>query len=434
MDLFYFFFHLALDLTSSTGTAALITTNYYGTATGATSLRSDLKVRSVVRSMVNFNEVHIFESALGQHNMITVLQKGSNPELEAKTCITRRRGFADAELLKAIVSRTDPETEYFSVPQKLLYESDANYICLSGKSSSSSQAPVHRLLAKMQVAPHTLGQLFSVNQGIVTAADKISPKHLKKYALNANTGDGIFVLSDEEIDALRLTEADISILKPWFKNSDVHRWVTSVATDQKVIFADKRLGNLANAKVLMRHLQRFRAVLDDCSSNSPYIHRPRSIDFEGPKLVVPQRAMSNVFAYSSEPWYASADVYFITDPKANSDRLKSILSLLNSKLYFVWFYHKGKRKGEMLELYQTPLSEAPIPLIDKTVQKSLVAIVNRILAAKRKDIDADVTKPEREIDLLVYELYKLTPAEIELVEKAASPRSRRLEAITEEVR
>jgi adenine-specific DNA-methyltransferase len=244
MDLFYFFFHLALDLINSTGTAALITTNYYGTPTGATSLRSDLKMRSMVRSMVNFNEVHIFESALGQHNMITVLQKGSDPELEAKTCNTRRRGFADAELLKAIVSRTDPETEYFSVPQKLSYESDVNYICLSGRSSSSSQEPVQRLLSKMHTSPHSLGQLLSINQGIVTAADKVSPKHLMKYTLNADAGDGIFVLSDEEVAQLKLTEADVNILKPWFKNSDVHRWVTSVATDQKLIFADKRLNNL----------------------------------------------------------------------------------------------------------------------------------------------------------------------------------------------
>ncbi len=376
--------------------------------------------------MINFNQVHIFESALGQHNMITVLQKGSSPEQEAQTCITRRRGFADSELLNSIFSRTDAETEYFSVPQRLLYESDANYISLRGRSSGTSEEPVQRVLSKMQGASENLGQLLSVNQGIVTAADKISPKHLKKYALNAAVGDGIFVLSNEEVSQLKLADADVSILRPWFKNSDVHRWVTSTATDERLIFADKRLNNLIEAKALMRHLQRFRVILDDCSSNSPYMHRPRSIDFDGPKLVVPQRAMSNVFAFTSKPWYASADVYFITDPKANVGRLKSILALLNSRLYFLWFYHKGKRKGEMLELYQTPLSETPIPYMDKTMQVSLAALVDHILEAKRKNVEADVTQMEHEIDLLVYEVYKLTPVEIEDVVSATTRRPIRM--------
>jgi hypothetical protein len=86
----------------------------------------------------------------------------------------------------------------------------------------------------------------------------------------------------------------------------------------------------------------------------------------------------------------------------------------------------------MLELYQTPLSETPIPFIDKTVQKSLVALVNSILAAKRKDIDADVSEPEQEIDRIIYDLYELTSAEIELVEKASIRRFTRIEATEED--
>jgi adenine-specific DNA-methyltransferase len=393
-------------------------------------------MRSVIRSLVNFNEVHIFESALGQHNMITVLQKGSDPELEAKTCITRRRGFADAELLKAIVSRADPETAYFSVPQKLLYESDANYICLSGKSSSSSHEPVQRLLAKMQVAPHNLGQLFSVNQGIVTGADKVSPKHLREYALNAVVGDGIFVLSRGEVASLKLSSVAAKSLRPWFKNSDIKRWGTSANASRFVIYFDRVS---ESAPELLTHLKRFRRVIESRREVENgviewwQLQWPRVQDiFVGPKIVAPQRSGSNTFGYNDKPWFASADVYFITDPKADTDRLKAILSLLNSKLYFVWFYHKGKRKGEMLELYQTPLSETPIPFIDKTVQKSLVALVNSILAAKRKDIDADVSEPEQEIDRIIYDLYELTSAEIELVEKASIRRFTRIEATEED--
>ena len=56
------------------------------------------------------------------------------------------------------------------------------------------------------------------------------------------------------------------------------------------------------------------------------------------------------------------DVYFITrkDPAV---ALKFVLSLLNSHLYYFWLYHKGKRKGEALELYQRPLAELPLHTI-----------------------------------------------------------------------
>jgi hypothetical protein len=42
--------------------------------------------------------------------------------------------------------------------------------------------------------------------------------------------------------------------------------------------------------------------------------------------------------------------------------------------------------------------------------------VDKILIAKSKDPLADVTKLERQIDLLVYQLYKLTPEEIKIIE------------------
>ena len=42
-------------------------------------------------------------------------------------------------------------------------------------------------------------------------------------------------------------------------------------------------------------------------------------------------------------------------------------------------------------------------------------MVERILAAKQSDPKADVSALEREIDLLVYTLYSLTPEESKLV-------------------
>jgi len=149
-----------------------------------------------------------------------------------------------------------------------------------------------------------------------------------------------------------------------------------------------------------------------------------AIDFKGPKIVAPQRSPRNTFGYNEIPWYASADVYFITE-KDKSISLKYILALLNSSLYYLWLYHRGKRKGESLELYQAPLSEIPIKKISENEQKPFIDIVDKILSITKSDDyltnslkQAKVKEYERQIDQLVYQLYGLTEEEIRIVEES----------------
>ena len=70
----------------------------------------------------------------------------------------------------------------------------------------------------------------------------------------------------------------------------------------------------------------------------------------------------------------------------------------------------------MLELYQRPLSEVPIPRISATEQIPFISRVDRILAAKTRHPSADTAALEAEIDELAFDLYGLTPAERAVVE------------------
>jgi hypothetical protein len=49
-------------------------------------------------------------------------------------------------------------------------------------------------------------------------------------------------------------------------------------------------------------------------------------------------------------------------------------------------------------------------------QVEYIALVGRILAAKKRNPEADTSALEREIDQLVYRLYGLTEEEIDVVE------------------
>ena len=420
MDLFYFFFHLALNISRSGALAAFITTNYYTTAMGAKKLRQDLKERATVRKLINFNELKIFESALGQHNMITILSKLRDDKFSAASCITKREGVANTEILQSILNRNDKETDYFSILQNDLYDGNECYIRISGNVGLTA-TPIQKILDKIKSQSEFLGDICNVNQGVVSGADKVSKKHIAKYGISSAAGGGIFVLSDKEMRELGLENSEKNILRPWYKNSDIYRWNTRKTASESLIYADKRLQNLEKNKI-KGHLLKYKRILDDSTSNSPYLHRPRDINFDGPKIVVPQRSPRNTFAYNEKPWYASADVYFITQ-KDSSFSLKYILSLLNSKIYYLWLYYRGKRKGELLELYQVPLSEIPIKKVFINEQNPYIEIVDKILTIinnetylEDKQKQLKVKEYERQIDQMIYELYGLTKEEIKFVE------------------
>ena len=433
MDVFYFFFHQALNIGNHYSHVAFITTNYYPTATGAKTLRTDFSHRASILRLVNFNELKIFESAQGQHNMITLLAKGRDEQINAKTCTTKRIGFADFKQLENILGWRDTETDYFTIRQAELYEGvDSLQIRLRGSSASQGD-PAQMLLAKMKMQGELLGAVCNVNQGLRTGADKVTNKHFKACNLDVkkySRGEGIFILRQPEVAQLPLTGYERKRILPLFKNSDVHKYVCEAETQYSFIDlswpADRDL-DLNLVPNLIRHLSKYRAILENRQENANGLDKAiargiwwpmsvrRRLDFSQEKVVAPQRCRRNLFGYNDIPWYASADVYFITRKDAGFS-LKYILALLNSKLYFLWLYHKGKRKGEMLELYQTPLTEIPVKRVSAKEQTPFVDLVDRILTAKQRHPEADTTALEREIDQRVYQLYGLAEDEIAIVE------------------
>lgn len=97
---------------------------------------------------------------------------------------------------------------------------------------------------------------------------------------------------------------------------------------------------------------------------------------------------------------------------------KYILGVLNSKAESFWFAHKfGKlQRGLFPQFKINELAIFPIPSTNQ--QQPIIDIVDKILAAKKANPQADTADLEKQIDQLVYKLYNLTPAEIETIEKS----------------
>ena len=415
MDLFYFFFHLGLDVLKDEGRLGFITTNYYPTALGAKKLREDLYQRSRIDLLMNLNELKVFGEAAGQHNLITVISKSKKRD-DASVITANVSGNCDSALLKKLLTGAENCASVKAVSSSELFDGEEKYIRLAsgGSGTAKENKAIDLILSKMADSEFLLGDIAEIDTGIQTGADKVSPKHLEKFNLKAQKDDGIFILSKQEVDRLDLPKDEkAEIIKPLFKNSDIDQFQCETKTDECLIYLDKRIYKFEKlSKQLKTHINKFEEVISASVCSPPYLHRPRKHDiFLGEKIVCPQRSRLNTFGYSDKPWYAATDVFFITPSDQAKFDLKYILGMINSKLYFLWLYSRGKRKGEALELIRTPLSEIPIKDVDVKSQQQIIGVVT-LLLKKPKD-----TESLKKLNKLVYGVYDLSEKEIAMVEQ-----------------
>jgi hypothetical protein len=97
-------------------------------------------------------------------------------------------------------------------------------------------------------------------------------------------------------------------------------------------------------------------------------------------------------------------------------KVKFLLAVMNST--FARDFLRANRRSN-IHLYPDDWKKLPIADVTPQQQSPIIKLVDQILAAKRKDPNANTGELEREIDRLVYQLYDLTPDEIAIVEASA---------------
>jgi adenine-specific DNA-methyltransferase len=109
-----------------------------------------------------------------------------------------------------------------------------------------------------------------------------------------------------------------------------------------------------------------------------------------------------------------------------------ILGLLNSRLVN-WFYKRRFTNSSKLtvNLSKEYVGQIPIKLVSKADQEQVSRLVDRILAAKERNPNADTAALEREIDNFVYALYGLTPEEIQIVESVSNGKPTAVKAVAQ---
>jgi adenine-specific DNA-methyltransferase len=359
-DLSYYFFHRVLDWSAPQAVAGFITPNYFLSASQAETLREDLRTRAVIHQLIDFHELRLFPGAPGQHTLLSIFERGQNPNALAHLQFCPERGAPTAarleSRLKALTLRSSHQ------PQVTLYQSPGCRLRQPARLEIVDHT-LEGLLERLRELPLRLRDLAQVHQGIVTGADRLTPLHCRRYQLNLAPGRGIFVLTPHESQTLAAHPS----LRPWFKNSDIGRWLTRSRPEQWLLYLDRTL-QLTAGEPLWEHLLPFQPILAARREVQQgqiawwQLHWPRQARiFNGPKLVLPQRSPGCLAAWNNIPWYASADVYFITAPD-KPECLFALLAWLNGPLAWLWLSCEGKRKGRLRELYHQPLRELPVQL------------------------------------------------------------------------
>lgn len=152
-----------------------------------------------------------------------------------------------------------------------------------------------------------------------------------------------------------------------------------------------------------------------CYDNQYLIFSPSSVGFIlwHSLAGVQNNSLRKRARYSSEP--LRHDLPKREELEATSKRfaVKYLLAVMNSSIARD-FLRSNRRSN--IHLYPDDWKKLPIPDVPMDKQVPIVEIVDQILTIKREDPNADISEIEKQIDKMVYNLYGLTPEEIEIVE------------------
>jgi|SRR5882724_49291 len=401
MDYWFFFLHRALEITSNGGVVSFITSRYWLNSSGSKKLIGHIRLKASVFHVVDIGNLPVFEQVAG-HHMLHFYRSGA----KQSSCLvkTLEGSLEDIAAFKP--------SDHLKISQQAGAE-------LFAANDEMRLYPATLSLATVL----TVGDRYEVTQGVVQNPDRVSAVMAKRFGLPR--GDGVFVLQPTEFEALGLSSAEMTFVRPFYDESAVRQFHLQRSSSKHLLYLTKKnCPSLRSLPNLARHLTPYREIMDARRETVNgtiewfQLHWPRDPRyFESPKVVLPSMFSVANAAYVPEPAYFGLGSNVVIGGD-KSFSLKLVCALLNSKVGAWWFAANAKRRGVGLDVGVDRLRQFPLPKVSEGFAE-VENLVDRIIAAKAKNPDADTSALEREIDQQVCALYGLTPEEIKIVEAAS---------------
>jgi adenine-specific DNA-methyltransferase len=408
MDYWFYFLHRGLDLLKENGRLAFIVNSYWSASSGAKKLIQRLEQETILEEVLLLGNAPIFADVSGRH-LIMRLQKGQNNRAcrvidlssdnsrmttsDGPAAISRRL----CEITETPSSLVD---ESFQIPQQELFQ--------NGRLSLSRPDAI---LSQLK-STATLGDLYEVRQGMAENPPCINRRHLEEFQDRYRFGEGVFVLTPEEVELLNFSEKERSLLRPYYKSQAVGRYRFPKAPNHSVLYLTKESAcSLKGLPHIKRHLHRFRPLLERRREMKngllPWwcLHWPREERiFTEPKILCAQMGKQPQFVQINRPAFVGFSINLILQTSAESFSLNTLTAILNSELAKRWFSRNAKHRGVNLEINGNHLREFPLPQRNLQLEREI-----DVLVIQRQEMESTDAEEREEadytLDQLVCRLY-----------------------------
>jgi len=390
MDIWYLFACNALDnLKKWTGILCFIATNNWITSAGASKLRRKIACYATILRFIDFVDYKVFGSADIQ-TMILLARNTSEKEeyLFDLRRLNKNNATNDGlEYLHPVFNRRRYVSSIYSFADSALDE-------------------ILNSMSDMQ--NFILNKQSEITQGIVASQDFVNQRSARHIGNGVNLGDGVFVLSSSEKDALTLNTKEKLLVRPYYRANELKKYYGTLNNLFWIIYTDssysnpKKMDDLPN---LRKHLDKYADIIT--SHNAPYgLHRARKeYFFLSEKIISLRKCSSPTFTYVDFDCYVSQTFNII---KTSRTSLKYLTALLNSSLIAFWLRYRGKMQGHNFQVDSGPLLSVPIYIPDKSVTQCIENLVDLLLLeiSQNNQKSADIIQfLQNMLDACIYQCY-----------------------------
>lgn len=407
MDFWYFFTSKGMQLLSPKGSLSFIAPNNWMTTAGGKNMRKHIAEQGKLKKFVTFNNVMVFESASQQTMIFLIQNEKQNSEYAILYKAVGNRSLNASELSQFLNSNN------IGTMYTAKYDPIIN---LDGRTIQFLDTSITDITDKMKSVKCFHLENNEVLNGIHPHHAEVTKKMIPMLP-DSNVGDGIFILSSNEVDALGLDAKEKSLLHPYYDSKNISRYYFNPEFAKQIIYTTSDFKDVVlmdSYPKLKKHLDFYVDVIT--SDNRPYgLHRARKQEFfEEPTIISLRKCSIPQFSYVDAPAYVTAEWYLIKTSKVS---MKYLTCLLNSTLIKFWLLKMGKMQGSIYQVDKEPLVNIPIVVPDKQTENILSECCDKIYEIRANDKNADISEVEQFIDDIVYNAYYLTKDEILIVEK-----------------
>ncbi len=397
-DIYCLFYERALQILKPEGLLTFITSNSWLRVQYGEALRKLLIEQSNPVLLLNIEDTQVFGEATVESNILTTQKSSWAKGLSAAT-------------LSEDFKVSDDMAAYVNRKQMIITELKAEGWIIGGSEEMN---------LKKKIETHS--------------------KPLKDFNVEINYGiktgfNEAFIIDDAQKEALAAQDSkNLEILKPILRGRDLKKYAYS--WEKLWIIFSRRGINIKHYPTIEIHLNQYYDQLKPRTGKETTGRKPGPYkwfelqdniayfeSFNKEKIIWADLSDRPKFSIDTNGYYINDKCFMMT-----GEPLRYLLAILNSKLSD-WYFNKisttsggGTTFWKKYKVELLPIKDIPEPS-----QRPIVALVDQILAAKQNDHLADTGPLEREIDALVYALYGLTEADIQIIEGA--PKTSPLKAV-----